>query len=270
MRALNRPTSWWGWHWHPPTPMSITEILLAGNMSPRMAALFWIGFERGASIIIAAEPPNSGKTATLTALLSFTPPDTLVYFTCGEGETFALPRLDGSYPTYMLINEMSDHIPVYTWDDNARRAFELLAEGYSMATTMHDETVEGVINQLERDLNVPKPHIANLTFITPMYIGQVRRLTEIAFLRPNGSEMSIGRLAIWHQNEDEFDVLPNETDAATYAEWAGLSEAQLATELDRRESFLTKLMEEQVLEIPLVNAAIETFYDEVLRPAREA
>lgn len=265
MRALNQPTSWWGWHWHPPTPMSITEILLAGNMSTRMAALFWVGFERGASIIVAAEPPNSGKTTTLTALLSFTPPDTLVYFTRGEGEPFALPRLDRSYPTYILINEVSDHIPVYTWDENARRAFQLLADGYSLATTMHDETVEGVIRQLERDLSVPKRHIANLTFITPMYIGQVRRLTEIAFLRPNGNDMSIGKLATWHPDKDEFDVLPNEEDAAAYAAWAGLSQGQLVGELDRRERFLTKLIDERVLEIPLVNAAVETFYEEVLK-----
>lgn len=250
--------------------MSITEILEAGNMSPRMAALFWIGFERGASIIIAAEPPHSGKTTTLTALLSFTPPDTLVYFTCGVGETFSLPRLDHSYPTYILINEMSDHIPVYTWDENARRAFELLAEGYSMATTMHDETVEGVIRQLERDLSVPKPHIANLTFITPMYIGGVRRHTEIAFVRPNGDGMSIGKLATWDPETDEFDVLPSESDAAAYAEWAGLSGGQLVSELDRRERFLKKLIEEQILDIPLVNAAVETFYEEVLKPIREA
>lgn len=250
--------------------MSITEILLAGNMSARMAALFWIGMERGASIIIAAEPPHSGKTTTLTALLSFTPPDTLVYFTRGQGETFALPRLDRSYPTYILINEMSDHIPVYTWDDDARRAFELLAQGYSMATTMHDETVEGVILQLERDLSVPKPHIANLTFITPMYIRQVRRLTEIAFLRPNGDGMSIGRLATWDRAADQFDVLPNEADAMAYADWAGLSPDQLASELDRRESFLVKLINEQVVEIPLVNEAVEAFYEEVLKPSREA
>ena len=265
MRALNQPTSWWGWNWNPPTPMSITEILLAGNMSARMAALFWIGLERGASIIIAADPPHSGKTTTLTALLSFTPPDTLVYFTRGVGETFALPRLDKSFPTYILINEMSDHIPVYTWDDYARRAFELLSNGYSMATTMHDETVEGVIRQLENDLSIPKQHIANLTFITPMHVGQTRRLTEIAFLRPNPDGMSIGRLATWDQTTDEFDVLPNEVDAAAYAEWAGLSGGQLVSELDRRERFLTKLIEEEIIEIPLVNAAVETFYEEVLK-----
>lgn len=272
MRALNQPTSWWGWHWHPPTPMSITEILLAGNMSPRMAALLWTGFERGASIIIAAEPPNSGKTTTLSALLSFTPPDTLVYFTRGQGETFALPRPDDSYPTYLLINEMSDHIPVYTWDDNARRAFELLADGYSLATTMHDETVEGVIGQLERDLSIPKSQIANLTFVTPMYISPlhngIRRLTEIAFLRPDGEGMRIGKLAAWDHERDEFSVLPVAEDAVAYAEWAGMLASELSSELDRREHFLTKLIEQDVLEIPLVNQAVESYYEEVLRPAR--
>lgn len=274
MRALNRPTSWWGWHWHPPTPMSITEILQAGNMSPRMAALFWIGLERGASIIIAADPPNSGKTTTLTALLSFTPPDTLVYFTRGEGETFALPRLDSSYPTYLLVNEMSDHIPVYTWDDNARRAFELLSEGYSLASTMHADTVEGVIQQLETDLAIPRPQIANLTFIVPMYVsslhGGPRRLTEIAFLRPNGSDVSIGRLAEWDRESDAFAVLEDNSQTEAFAEWAGMTLDEMDAELERRESFLQRLLDEGVLDIPLVNEAVETFYEEVLRPARSS
>ena len=274
MRALNRPTSWWGWHWHPPTPMSITEILQAGNMTPRMAALFWIGLERGASIIIAADPPNSGKTTTLTALLTFTPPDTLVYFTRGEGETFALPRLDPSYQTYLLINEMSDHIPVYTWDDNARRAFELLSEGYSLASTMHADTVEGVIQQLEGDLSIPRPQIANLTFIVPMYVSQLhggpRRLTEIAFLQPDGDGVAIGRLATWDSGPDEFAVLPDVDHAAAYAKWAGLSVERMELELDRREGFLRKLLDDRVLEIPLVTEAVEGYYEERLKTAREA
>ena len=123
MRALNQPTSWWGWHWEPPVPMSIIEIVNAGNLNARLAAMLWIAMERGASLIVAADPPSSGKTTTLSALLAFTPPDTAVYFTRGQGETFSLPPRSDAYPTYILINEMSDHIPVYTWDGNARRVF---------------------------------------------------------------------------------------------------------------------------------------------------
>src|SRR3990172_5405657 len=145
MRAANQPVSWWGWHWEPPVPLSIVQILQAGNMPPRLAAMFWLAMERGPSLIVAADPPNACKTATLTALLSLTPPETVAYFTRGVGETFALPPRTDDHPTYILVNEMSDHLPVYTWDSYARRAFELLAEGYSLATTVHANTVDEVL-----------------------------------------------------------------------------------------------------------------------------
>ncbi len=74
MRAANQPVSWWGWHWEPPVPMSLVEILQAGNMPPRLAAMFWLALERGASLIVAADPPSAGKTATLNAILSLTQP----------------------------------------------------------------------------------------------------------------------------------------------------------------------------------------------------
>src|SRR3990172_669565 len=99
MRAINQPVSWWGWHWEPSVPMSAIELIRAGSMSPRLAAMFWVAMERGASLIVAADPPSAGKTTTLTALLTFTPPDTLVYFTRGLGEPFALPARTNSHPT---------------------------------------------------------------------------------------------------------------------------------------------------------------------------
>jgi len=273
MRAVNQPTSWWGWHWEPPTPMSITQILAAGNMSASVAALFWIGIERGASIIIAADPPSSGKTTTLSALLSFTPPDTVVYFTRGVGETFALPEPSPAYPTYVLINEMSDHIPVYTWDDNARQAFHLMSNGYSLASTMHDNDVPGVIRQLEQDLRIPRSHIANLTFIVPMHIGQrddtIRRVAEVAFLQPNGDDLSIGQLAVWDEGSDEFTLFPDDNARRAYAGWAGISADELTVQIDRREEFLRDLMDSGTTDIPEVNEAIEAFYLESIRPTGE-
>jgi hypothetical protein len=282
MRALNQPVSWWGWHWEPPVPMSIIELIQAGNLNARLAAMLWIAMERGASLIVAAEPPSSGKTTTLTALLSFTPPETAVYFTRGMGETFSLPARSEPYPTYLLINEMSDHIPVYTWDDNARRAFELLAGGYSLATTMHDETVEGVVRQLREDLSIPPQHIAKLTFIIPMFLGRLghpsashhmgmmRRLQEVAFIQPDGEGLHTTAIAKWDLDSDSFAVIPEPEHRKAFGEWAGLSEQALEAELDKREGFLTKLLNTGVTEIPEVNQAIESFYEEVIRPRPKA
>jgi len=258
--------------------MSITELINAGNLDARLAAMLWIGMERGASLIVAADPPSSGKTTTLTALLSFTPPETAVYFTRGMGETFALPPRSDSYPTYILINEMSDHIPVYTWDANARRAFELLATGYSLATTMHDETVEGVIRQLREDLLIPAAQIANLSFIIPLYLGRLsspsvgarassmRRIQEVAMLDLDGEDLSVNRVATWDLNSDSFAVLAEPEHREAFATWAGISADELNAELEKREGFLVSLVSTGVTSIPEVNAAIESFYEAAIRP----
>lgn len=244
--------------------MSAVELIQAGNLSARLAAMMWIAMERGASLIVAADPPSAGKTTTLTALLSFTPPNTLAYFTRGEGETFDLPAVSPSYPTYILINEMSNHIPVYTWDRHARRAFELLAEGYRLGTTMHAETVDGVLHQLGGDLGIPKSQIANLTFIVPLHIGRrggvIRRIHEVAFVQPEGDGLAAERLAQWDAARDEFEVLAEAGQREALARWAELSPDELEAEMDRRESFLRGLLEAGAVSIPEVNTAIEGWY----------
>lgn len=270
MRALNRPTSWWGWNWEQPVPMSIIELIDAGNMDSKVAAFFWVAMERGASLIIAADPPHSGKTTTLSALMSFTRPETLVYFTQGQGEQFLLPTVSDAYDTYILINEMSDHIPVYTWDDHARRAFELLSEGYCVATTMHDTTTEGVLLQLERDLRVPKQHLAHLTFIVPMYIGRgghgiMRRVIEVAQVEQNGEGYKLSRLVEWQPEEDAFTLFADKSARDAFAAWARLTPAGLEALIEERAEFLETMRDTGFREIPQVSAAIEAFYEEIAK-----
>ena len=196
--------------------------------------------------------------------MAFTPPDTAVYFTRGMGETFALPPASRSYHTYILVNEMSDHIPVYTWDDDARRAFELLAGGYRLGTTMHADTVEGVLGQLENDLSIPPAHVAKLTFIVPMHIGQrgrtIRRVQEVAFVQPSGEGYRISNAAYWDPDSDSFTLLPDASTRETFAEWSGLSPDALDAEIEGRTGFLDSLRQTGVHEIPQVTAAIEGYY----------
>lgn len=279
MRAANQPVSWWGWHWEPPVPLSLVQILQAGNMPPRLAAMFWLAMERGASIIVAADPPSAGKTATLTALLSLTPPETVAYFTRGMGEPFALPPRADAYPTYILVNEMSDHLPVYTWDSYARRAFELMAEGYSLATTVHADTVDQVLGILGDEIGVPAEHVAKLTFIVPLHVshkarGHVptppsarRRVAEVALLRPDtGNGVGYRSIARWDESDDAFAILESAEDLETLARWCGLPPEVLLGEMEKREAFLRRLVDGDASSIPEVNAAIERFYAEEIRP----
>jgi hypothetical protein len=265
MRAVNRPESWWGWHgWDQPEALSIMQIIQAGTLPPRLAAAFWLGLERGASFIFAADPPGAGKTTILTALLAFAPPDTVAYFTRGWGETFELPPPSDEYPTYLMVNEMSDHLPVYSWGPYVIRTFELLGEGYSLCSTVHADTVEGVIDQLESDVGVPREHIARLTFVVPLAIthrdgAMVRRVLDVGLLGDGEGGLGVQRIASWDQRSDAFSVLDSKSERAAVAARLGIDQAAFDKELLRREAFLQKLLTDGRTGIDEVAEAIEGF-----------
>ena len=269
MRALNEPNSWWGWHgWSDrPVPLSITQVPQAGTMSPELAALFWICLERRASIILAAGPPSSGKTTILTALFAFLPPETEVYFTRGWGETFDLPPLREDVPIYILVNEMSDHLPVYSWGPYVVRAFELLAEGYSLGSTLHADTVEEVIAQLEEDNSVPRRHLAHLTLIATLRLPRgdarlLRRLNQVALLGPGdgaSEDLCVTTVSSWDAEGDSFRLLAERGSAAALARRLGLSESSLRQEMERRGRFLAGLVREGVLAHAAVESAVAAY-----------
>jgi hypothetical protein len=233
-------------------------------MSPDLAALFWLSLERRASLILAAGPPSAGKTTILTAMLAFLPPETQVYFTRGWGETFDLPPPSDSAPTYLLVNEISDELPVYSWGPYVVHVFELLAEGYPLGSTLHAETVEETIALLEEDAGVPRRHLAHLTFVATVRVAHsggriLRRVNEVALLGPDdhaGSDLSITSISSWEAEGDAFRLLERQEQAAAVARRLGLPEARLRREIERRGRFLAGLVRDGILDHMAVQEAI--------------
>jgi hypothetical protein len=265
VKALNQPESWWGWHgWNHPQPLSITEIISDGTLSPRMAALFWLGMERGASMIFAADPPGAGKTTLLTALLAFAPDDAALYFTRGWGETFQLPPGRDDVPTYLMINEISDHLPVYSWGPYVQRAFELLAGGYSLLSTMHADTVEGAIEQLVEECDVPPAHVGHLTFLVPMRVAarggqRVRRISEIGLLAPAGDTYRRTSLARWEPEPDRFSAIASPLEVEAVAQRLGMGEAAFLDALGEREDVLERWLGDGIIAIEAVQEGVRAF-----------
>ncbi len=265
MKALNQPESWWGWHgWNQPQPLSITEILQADTMTPRVAALLWIAMERGASIVLAADPPGAGKTTILTAMLAFARPEASVYFTRGWGETFKLPPIEDGAPTYIMVNEISDHLPVYAWGPYVVRAFELMRDGYSLLSTMHADTVEGVIEQLTGENDVPHALIGHLAFVVPIFVGvhdgrRVRRVSEIAVLEPLGASYERTTIARWQTEGDAYDVLTTPAQINAAARRVRLDEDEFMDQLGLRQQFLESLLTENVTDMEQVQERVLTF-----------
>lgn len=262
MRAVNQPESWWGWHgWNQPEPLSIVELMQAGTLSPRMAAMFWLGLERGASFIFAADPPGAGKTTILTALLTFAHPEMVAYFTRGWGETFELPPVEDGHPTYLMVNEISDHLPVYSWGPYVVRIFELLDEGYSLCSTLHADTIEGVLEQLSDDVGVASEHLSQLTFVAPLAIihreaGTLRRVLDVGLVEDGAT---VRRLATWDDKADAFSVLEDEAARAALAKHLGIDATALDAELAAKEAFMERLFADGVSAIPEVQEALDAY-----------
>jgi hypothetical protein len=138
--------------------------------------------------MLASEAPQAGKTTTLSALVDFLPPSTVGVFLRGWRGDFAWTDEIGPEQGYLLVNEMSDHLPIYVWGRNARGALELAGRGYGMGATMHADSLDEAIALLRSQLGAPDADLAGLTiylqysaYFTPA--GMYRRVEEAWHLR---------------------------------------------------------------------------------------
>jgi hypothetical protein len=166
------PVAWWGWSWEPPVPMSVSELVAAGDMDARTAAVAWLVLASHGSLLIAAEQPHSGKTTTLTALLDLVPERIRRVYLRGGAETFEFLARSRPAATLLLANELSSHLPVYLWGEKAVRTFGALRDGYALASTLHADSSAEAIAQL-RELGVAGSDLARVDLLIVMRAHRV-------------------------------------------------------------------------------------------------
>jgi hypothetical protein len=266
----DEPFGWWGWHWQPPQPLSVVQLLDAGSFDAETLGIIWALLARRASIIVGAEPPLAGKTTTLTALLDFLPPGTQQRYLHGHYETFGFAGAPDDDPQgcYLLANEMSDHLAIYFWGARVGRLFSLLPEGYAFGSTMHAETVDDVLDILSAPpLNVPPRLLPGLNLVVNLVLlgqgGRHRRRCAAVHLVlpadiPRGVETYC--LARWNPETDSLAHAYEEPAAvAALARWTGMDSAAFAAEHARRTAYLRRLQEQGPLEIPAVRRSLAAF-----------
>ena len=253
----SQPFAWWGPpEWGSPEPMSIPQLIEAGDLDTRLAALFWCLMDRRASMIIGAMPRLAGKTTLLTALLDFLGPQVRRIYLRGQAEGFDfLDRGDPSN-SYLLVNELSDHLPYYLWGPQARQALALLVQGYGLAATMHADSPEEVMGLLEGELGVSRSTLGHLTVVVNLEMGRspqghddqpIRRVRAVTLIQPAGGALVYTPLAHWESSPgDRFVIEENAVEAI--AGRLRLDPQALTGELAAREEHLCAVLENGLAE----------------------
>lgn len=278
------PEGWWGYHWSLPQPMSAVEIIASGSLDARLMATLWAVTARRRGVMLASEAPQAGKTTTLSALVDFLPDETVGVFLRGWGQDMTWTDEIGPERGYMLVNEMSDHLPIYVWGPNARAALRLAGSGYGFGGTMHADSLDEALACLRDEVGAADADLAGLTiylqysaYRTPA--GMYRRVEEAWHLRLDASgALAPVRLAALQggrspqltgaQRLPVPPVLssdggrrerPIRHDPAAYAVLAsslGVDGAALEDELAQRAAFLLALAERGICSPPAVARAV--------------
>ena len=281
------PDGWWGYHWAPPTPMSAVELIGTPSIDARLMGTLWAVVSRRRSVMLSSEAPQAGKTTLLSALVDFLPTDTTGIFVRGWWEEY--DWLDEIEPGtgYLLINEMSDHLPIYVWGRAAHGALVLAGKGWGLGATMHADSLPEALDSFRMQLGATDADLAGLTiylqyaaYLTPA--GMYRRVEEAWHLRLDTD----GVLAPVCLGAIEGDRSPSLTgaqrlpsppmlpgdggrsarpfvhDPAAYAilaESLGLTAEHLEAEIAERARFLNELADRGVCDAPAVAEEVRRF-----------
>jgi len=281
------PEGWWGYHWSPPTPMSAVELIGTPTIDSRLMSTLWAVVCRRRSVMLSSEAPQAGKTTALSALVDFLPQDTTGIFVRGWGEEYEWLDEIPAGTGYLLINEMSDHLPIYVWGRAARGALVLAGKGWGMGATMHADSLLEALDALRTQLGSTDADLAGMTiylqysaYMTPA--GMYRRIEEAWHLRLDEA----GVLAPIRLGAIEGDRSPRLTgaqrlpsppmlpddggrlarpfihDSVAYAVLAGtlgLGVDAFEAELAHRSAFLESLAERGICDPPSVAVAIRDY-----------
>jgi hypothetical protein len=301
------PRGRWAFRPVPPEPRSIVELVRAGTLDAELAATLWLTVEARVPLVVAAEAQGAGKTTLLNALLDFLAPGVHAVELAGAEETFdwlpqapelgwrrvRTPAADvvqgpnrvpltaaiepGDHPvgppirpetTVLLVPELSDHLPTYTWGAEARIAIRAASIGYGLAATIHADSLDEVFEALRQPpVMLADDELSRLGVVLVLraVAGGRRRVVAAHYVRPvvrdvHGHVQHLGPavLATWDPGHDRFEhfawgIIPEL--AARISRRAGDYEL----EVERRRDYLAGLATAGVTGIDDVRRAIEGY-----------
>jgi flagellar protein FlaI len=271
------------------TPLTIIDLLNFGNMSPQLAAYFWLAMDYKLTTLVLGVT-GAGKTTMLNALATLLRPtykivtieDTpelrlphenwvqlvsrpsFVGSGVGEISLFHLVKLSLRYrPDVIVVGEVRG--------EEAYVLFQAVATGHSGMTTIHAEYIDAAVKRLTSPpMNIPESYIPliNLALVVKRVqkrdekgrIKPVRRVTNVWEVWDYGDYREV---FTWNPLEDRHEAVRDLHESLVVKkvkELTGLSEDEILAEMDRRRMVLEWLMKNKVTAYRDVALYIHNYY----------
>jgi hypothetical protein len=224
--------------------LSVVALIRTGTLDAGLASLLWLLVEGRVPLVVASAPRLAGKTTVLEALLAFLPPTAAVRRLEGFDEDFgwlpdaarlgwrreavgtgAAPQDDAPQPIlspasgYLIADELSPHLPWYTWGEQARVAIRALSLGYGLGTTAHADSLQELLDSLKgpdvRLTDDELTHLGVVLILRPIRLASgtlIRRVVAAHYIRPVSRDAGghVQRLApavlsTWDGKTDRFE-----------------------------------------------------------------
>jgi hypothetical protein len=140
--------------------LSLVDLIDVGSVDLPMAAYLAAAMRAGASLLVGANPGGAGKTAVMGALLNFLPDDTIIRPVTHRG---VLPGSCGPEELgdvcYLAHEIGAGSYYAYIWGRDARAFFAAAAQGHTIASNLHADTLAETQDQLCGQNRVPPAHL---------------------------------------------------------------------------------------------------------------
>jgi len=274
-------------------PISITQLISFGTISPEEAAYLWLAIEHGMNLFVVGETA-SGKTTTLNALTTFIRPDWKVYsvedtpelnipheiwqrlVTRQHGKQTDIEMYDllkaalRSRPNYILVGEIRGK--------EGFVAFQAMQTGHPVMSTFHAGSLTQLIERLTGDpINIPITFIDNLNLVVlqgTVYInGKMERrvlgIYEIERYIHHLNRIAAREVFVWSRINDKHIFRGRYNSYILEYKIAPLlrlaDRRKIYDILDERARILKRMVEEGIFDFFEVWEVIKKYYQEGVR-----
>src|SRR5512136_2047283 len=275
-------------------PFTPVELIKYGTASPEIVAYLWLSVEHGESAIICGGTA-SGKTATLNAMSLFIPPGAKVVTMedtreinlphenwipgttrSGVGERGVDGKAAGEIDMYDLVRAALRQRPNYIIVGEVRgketyTMFQAMATGHTTFSTMHADSVKGMVNRLENPpINCPRillTALRNVIIQTHARVGmdmvrRIKQLIEIVGFEPETNELISNTVYEWDQASDKFIFKGHSFLFDKIMEMKNLTHEELLQEFERRVDIVRYMVSKDIADHREIWGLIREYYKE--------